>query len=1081
MSGQKRLIVDVSSLCWTSLFYGQDLEFSYEVEFEGKTVQVIGWQHGYDNAVNWLIDAWNTLEIAPKDTIMVYESGNSKGFRKRMLECYKESRATRPAQAYEEFNTLKAKLIEVVTGLGGQAVTRQHIEADDVIAYLTQTLEGFKFIMSQDKDMAVLMSDDTLLWRDGQIVVDNPIGDFPTSWVTIYKSLVGDSSDKIPGAKGFGGKAWEKLIELFGQTGINAMTHLIQTKQLGELSANVDEFKPLQKIIDDAENVYASYAAAKMYPELCTEMRVPLEWKAGYVKPATEFEDDRLHKYAGITWLVDKDNFKDCLNFLHSELPYSDWVSLDLETFTSMDSDEWCETSGITVDVHDSTIAGMGITFGKNQQYNLYFSVNHKDTNNITLEDLRRVLDSIPADKTKVIANFAGFEAIVLRNTFGDLHGSRFLPNVIDVQLEAAYVNENTRRGLEALTKHYIGVDQLSYAEVTQGRKMNQLTGQEVLAYGSGDTLFTSALHNHFNIIMELEGTAKGFEENENDCQYAIALGFLNGIKFDFGKLLQLEKEDLESEAKAQRVLNHFLIKHGWEGTVCPVYTAEDLLVPAKLKEIYQIVTGEELKTMVRTPEKLYALIGSQDHEDASLIAKLLSDENLKAINDLVASRFDGTPVFNTGSTVQVRKFLYDVCNLPVRLLNNLTDNERKNQKLSQAYWRFSDIQKGEKVPPLTRAEKELIKVKATTDKHAIAFALKYDAQQGEVHDVLKAFSEIKEIETRKSLFYEPWKKLLYWKDRKMYPSVRQSSTTSLRFTASKPNVTQLARRGEGVKMRSCFVPHKKNAIVVSLDLNAQELRLQAVLSQDQAFMSCYVGDNKKDIHSLTGAAIEGITYEEFMAGRRGERAAYFNGVRNEKGKPTNFLSAYGGTEHALHKNLVQPLQDAKEFLEAKRKTFPRYEEWQAEQQAFAKRHGYVEIPGGARRHVAHVMKSGSNWEINAAARSAGNAPIQGGSAAQLKRALGKMYRRGVFDRYDAHFYMPVHDEVVFSVVIEDAFEAIKEVHGIMTETFVEGMPVVSSIAVGHNYGELIEVEGDTFDEVANTLTNTLDKLRSEL
>ena len=140
----KRLLVDVSSLCWTSLFSGKPEEFFEDVEFGGKVVRVAGWQHGYENAIGWLVDAWETLGIAPMHTIMVWESGNSKGFRKRILPCYKESRETRPQQAYDEFNTLKTKLIEAVKSLGGRAVTRQHIEGDDILAFLSQNLDGTK-------------------------------------------------------------------------------------------------------------------------------------------------------------------------------------------------------------------------------------------------------------------------------------------------------------------------------------------------------------------------------------------------------------------------------------------------------------------------------------------------------------------------------------------------------------------------------------------------------------------------------------------------------------------------------------------------------------------------------------------------------------------------------------------------------------------------------------------------------------------------------------------------------------------------------------------------------------------------
>ena len=37
--------------------------------------------------------------------------------------------------------------------------------------------------------------------------------------------------------------------------------------------------------------------------------------------------------------------------------------------------------------------------------------------------------------------------------------------------------------------------------------KMNQLTAQHVLSYGTDDTICTAALFNHFRIRMEIENT----------------------------------------------------------------------------------------------------------------------------------------------------------------------------------------------------------------------------------------------------------------------------------------------------------------------------------------------------------------------------------------------------------------------------------------------------------------------------------------------------------------------------------------------------------------------------------------------
>ncbi len=404
---------------------------------------------------------------------------------------------------------------------------------------------------------------------------------------------------------------------------------------------------------------------------------------------------------------------------------------------------------------------------------------------------------------------------------------------------------------------------------------------------------------------------------------------------------------------------------------------------------------------------------------------------------------------------------------------NKVTPTEReKKPELAKAVYQFGKIQKGSRsVAPLTDEQKELLVQKASTESEAIDFALKYDADE-EITPILKAFQKLKEIGTRKSLFYNAWKPLIYWQDRKMHPSIKQSATTSRRFTAAKPNVTQLGKEGEGVKLRSCYPPHKKNAIVASLDFNSQELMSQADLSGDPAFMACYLGDNKLDLHSVTGASIEGITYEEFMARRKSddpEVAKKYKDIRDKVAKPVNFLSAYGGTEVALHKKMVIPQVEAKVFLDAKHKAFPRYEDYQAEQQAFAKKHGYVTCPLGSRRHVADKVLSDESWEVEAAARSAGNFPIQGGCAGQTKRAMGAIWRSGVLEKYDVRFYMPVHDEVVISVDKDQSVEVLKIIHACMVQPFLPRIPAGSSISIGLNYADQIEVGNEVDEELINS------------
>ena len=1112
----KRLIVDLSSLMWTCLSAGYDDELGQKIEHNGKLVQVNGWQYGYENAINSLLSAWEKNGIQPKDSIFVYETGNSKGLRKRWLPTYKGDRdAGRPEQAYTQFNLLREKLFNVLTSIGGTLVTRPNLEGDDVIAYLAQKLNGKRIIMTGDRDLGVLLSEDVHLWRQNELVTENPYGPWPHQWMPVYKALVGDTSDKIPGAKGFGEKAWLDLICIFGADGIELMEQLIINKQLDKLAEDVGDLKVLQKVIDNADNVYASYAAGKLYPEMCENMRVPLQWTPGYVKPRAQIEDERLTKFGGVVRLVHADNYDEAVKWALPFLKSSDSVALDIETSVPDEAIEWLQAVKKTdkeeklgVDVLGSKLNGLSLTFGPNNQYTLYFTCGHAhddEAPNLTSEQIRQVVAQIPSDRPIVIQNVS-FELPILYMEWGHLqedngwHG--FLPNCHDTKILANYVNENISSGLKESSKHYFNYDQVTYQEVTQGRRMDQMTPQEVLSYGADDTIMTAALYQHYKTICELEGSWDAYLKVEVKPAYLTALAFVQGTAISLERMFELEREDLEEAARHQKVVDQFLIEKGWAGTVCPVFTAEDLQVPAKIKEIYQGIIGEELTTKVRTPEKIFKLIAAEGEEDHMLLAKYLEDGNLAQINDWVASKFDGSPELNLGSPKQMTKLLYEVLGLEVKIINKLTDNERANKPdLAKACYKFGMIERlSPKAEPLTDEEKKLLIQKASTDDTAMQFAL-LDDLEPETREFLTSLMALKKIQTRCNLFYNKYRHIRHWKTNRVHASLNQCATVTRRYSSSGPNLQQLPKKGEGVKFRQIFVPHKRDAVICSIDFSGQELRLGADQSKDEAMLACYIGDNKRDMHSITASgAMEfkwgkdkireleerfGIRLDEdqgayrlFMAVRalpEGDPDHKLADDLRKLAKNVNFGAQYDSQAPTLAKTIIMPVQDAQAFLEAKHAMFPRFEQWKDEVKSELHRQGYVTTLLGARRHLADQILSDNKWEVSKAERQGPNMKIQGSAAEQTKLCMAALWDSGALFKYDARFIAPIHDELVTSVSVEDALEFIKIKHQCMTIKYMDEVPEVGSISVGPNFGVQYEC-GEEYD--AEAIQKALDRCR---
>ena len=1134
MEKVKRLLVDVSSVCWMSLLAGDDKENGYTVQHEGKEVKISSAAFGFECAINHLVASMNRFDIVPSDMILVVEGANSKSLRKSIYPLYKEGRDSRPPESYEEFNTLKAMLVEQLGAVGATAVQLDGVEGDDVLAYLAQNLDGERYIDSNDGDMAVLVGDGVHLWRRGELD-ENPYGPFEFKYITLYKALVGDSTDGYPGAKGFGPKAFLDLYCLFGEEGLDMMIDLIQTKKLKELQEDVGELKSLQKIVDAEAMVYTSWDCARLYPHKCNTMRKPLQWTAGMVKPITKETDERLKSWGGQVRLVHKTNYAAAVEFFKSKIEETPFFSIDIETSTPPESDDWLMTAkgksdedkDLGVDVFGSRLCGLAITFGANRQYTYYIPVNHVEVNtneksvlNVTSTQVLEVMDMIPFDIPHAIQN-VGFELPILFEEWhelwdtGEWHG--FIPNAWDTKIMASYVDENVSTGLKQRSESVLGYKQMTYQEVTtmtgevgtlpaggqwlsgvdtaegagtstetRQYKMNELTAEHVLRYGADDTICTSALFNYYRLIMEIENTFRVFQAVEILPAYVTALAYVQGCKISLKRLKELEREDDIIYDEAKKTLDTFLIEKGWDGTICPEYTE---ITPAVIKEAFSIVMGEEFKTSVRTVSKLVTLL---EEAGAHLMSKLIGDGDVAGLNKLVASRFTNEPDINFDSSKQMQKLLYHTLNLPVRIVNKLTPKEREEKKeLAAAVSKFNKIWQGSKTVVMTDEEREIIKVKAATDDTAVDFALAFDATD-ERKKILNAMIDLKKVATRRKLYYKPYPLLTHWKDGMLHSSLNQSAAVTRRHTSGGPNLYQLPKKGEGLKVREVIVPHRKEGVVCSIDFVGQELRLMAGQSQDANMLACFIGDKLKDIHSMTASGAMAQKWgkcevqrlaDSLGMGSEGSEALYdlFTVLRKSKdvevskkaedlrkdGKNVNFAAQFDAMAAKVSQMLIMSVEDAQAFLDAKYAAFPRVESWKDEVRAKLECDGFVTTMMGGRRHLAYAFTSGDKWEAERAGRQGPNFMIQGSAAEMIKLALARLWKSGILFSLDMIFIAPIYDEIVWSVAIDDSVESIKTVHECMTVDYADlGVPILGSVSLGKSFGEQIEC-GDAFDEDA--------------
>jgi DNA polymerase I len=286
------------------------------------------------------------------------------------------------------------------------------------------------------------------------------------------------------------------------------------------------------------------------------------------------------------------------------------------------------------------------------------------------------------------------------------------------------------------------------------------------------------------------------------------------------------------------------------------------------------------------------------------------------------------------------------------------------------------------------------------------------------------------------------------------------------------------------------IVPHHAQAVIVSLDESSQELRLIADYSKDPAMVACYVGDNKQDMHSLTGLGIAKWKYPkiewsyETLNGARQDKTSPLFGQAFEcraLGKKVNFTTEYGAQAKKVSETLIITEAEAQAFVDAKEAAFPVAAAWKQDVIAEVKNKGYVTTKLGARRHLREALNSMDPYEASKAERQAVNFKIQGGSAEQTKRAYGSAWKRRLSFKYDAVFIGPIHDEVVWSVAIKDLLPFLQEMHACMVQPYADmTIPIESSISFGPSFGEQVEIGEQPTEEAVKKGLEELEKIRAK-
>lgn len=218
--------------------------------------------------------------------------------------------------------------------------------------------------------------------------------------------------------------------------------------------------------------------------------------------------------------------------------------------------------------------------------------------------------------------------------------------------------------------------------------------------------------------------------------------------------------------------------------------------------------------------------------------------------------------------------------------------------------------------------------------------------------------------------------------------------------------------------VRRCFIADPGQSLV-SVDYQAQELRVLAALSGDEVMQQAFKND--ADLHQLTADA---------------------SGVDRKIGKMVNFAYVYGSGPANIAQQGGIPFPVAKRVIEGFEATYPKVKELSQRLQLEASRSGHITTPFGRRLPVDPTR-----------AYSALNYVVQSASRDITCEALLRLHEDG----YTPYMRLPVHDEVIACVPTEHAQWGAQQIGKIMATEFrgvwIGTDPEVIGKSWGHGYG----------------------------
>ena len=378
---------------------------------------------------------------------------------------------------------------------------------------------------------------------------------------------------------------------------------------------------------------------------------------------------------------------------------------------------------------------------------------------------------------------------------------------------------------------------------------------------------------------------------------------------------------------------------------------------------------------------------------DAPALRKLSSEFEKRMIElEQEIHEVAGRP-FNVGSPKQLGEILFDEQKLPGGKRN-------KNGSWATDISVLEDLAaQGHALPVKIMEHRQIAKLKGT---YTDALVRELDAKTGRVHT-----------------------------------SYQMTGAATGRLASTDPNLQNIpVRTEEGRKIRQAFIAEPGHKLM-SADYSQIELRLLAHVADLATLKEAFArGD---DIHAITASEMFGVPVKGM------------DPLVRRRAKAINFGIIYGISAFGLANQLGIGQQEAREYIAKYFLRYPGIRDYMETTKAYARQNGFVKTPFGRKIHLKYINEKAQGMRAFAE-RAAINAPLQGGAADIIKKAMIKVPAALKAASLASRMLLQVHDELLFEVPDAEIDKAKEVARTIMEGAATLSVPLVVETGVGDNW-----------------------------